>query len=120
MLEKPNHLCELKDFFWRTADSLTVQDKQGTHDQLALNKHTAVDHSENNTVLEIKGVYTFELIMKECNYNFARFMGLQTDRERLTFQSIWNNDDVTKPRLLKSHDLVVLYLLWICDSKQDS
>ncbi len=31
---------------------LTVQDKQGTHEQLSLNKkHTAVDHSGNNTVL---------------------------------------------------------------------
>ncbi len=43
-------------FFWRTADSLTVQDKQGTHEQLSLNKHTAVDHSDNNTVLRIKGM----------------------------------------------------------------
>ncbi len=40
-------------FFWRTADSWTVQDKQGTHEQLSLNKHTAVDHSGNNTVLKI-------------------------------------------------------------------
>ncbi len=48
-------------FFWRTTDSLTVQDKQGTHEQLSLNKHTAVDHSENNTVLRIKGVKTSDL-----------------------------------------------------------
>ncbi len=41
-------------FFWRTADSLTVQDKQGTHEQPSLNKKTAVDHSGNNTVLRIK------------------------------------------------------------------
>ncbi len=75
-------------FFLRTADSLTVQDKQRTREQLSLNKHTAVDHSDNNTVLEIKGVYTFELITSGCNSNFARLMGLQTDRERLTFQSI--------------------------------
>ncbi len=27
-------------FFWRTADSLTVQDKQGTREQLSLNKRT--------------------------------------------------------------------------------
>ncbi len=27
-------------FFWRTADSVTVQDKQGTHEQLSLNKKT--------------------------------------------------------------------------------
>ncbi len=27
-------------FFWRTADSLTVQDKQGTHEQLSLNTKT--------------------------------------------------------------------------------
>ncbi len=41
-------------FFWMTADSLTAQDKQGTHEQLSLNKNTAVDHSGNNTVLRIK------------------------------------------------------------------
>ncbi len=43
-------------FFWRTAGSLTVQDEQGTHEQLLLNKkqNTAVDHSGNNTVLRIK------------------------------------------------------------------
>ncbi len=35
--------------FWRTAASLTVLDKQGTHEQLSLNKNTAVDHSGNNT-----------------------------------------------------------------------
>ncbi len=41
-------------FFWRTAGSLTVQDKQGTHKQLLLNKNNpAVDHSDN-TVLRIK------------------------------------------------------------------
>ncbi len=28
-------------FFWRTADSLTVQDKQRTHEQLSLNKKTS-------------------------------------------------------------------------------
>ncbi len=44
---------------WRTAGSLTVQDKQGTHEQLPLNnnnnnKNTAVDRSGNNTVLSIK------------------------------------------------------------------
>ncbi len=27
-------------FLWRTADSWTVQDKQETHEQLSLNKHT--------------------------------------------------------------------------------
>ena len=27
-------------FFWRTAGSLTVQDKQGTHEQLSVNKKT--------------------------------------------------------------------------------
>ncbi len=43
-------------FFWRTAASLTVQDKQGTREQLSLNKtkKTAVDQSGNNTVLIIK------------------------------------------------------------------
>ncbi len=41
-------------FFRRTAESLTVQDKQGTREQLSLNKQTAVDHSDNNTVLTIK------------------------------------------------------------------
>ncbi len=44
-------------FFWRTTGSLTVQDKQGTHEQLSLNKNTAVDHSGNNTVLSVS---TFE------------------------------------------------------------
>ncbi len=29
-------------FFWRTADSLTVQDKQGTREQLSLNKKTSL------------------------------------------------------------------------------
>ncbi len=28
-------------YFWRTAGSLTVQDKQGTHEQLSLNKKTS-------------------------------------------------------------------------------
>ncbi len=42
-------------FFRRTTGSLTVQDKQGTHEQLSLNKkNTAVNHSGNNTVLRIK------------------------------------------------------------------
>ncbi len=41
-------------FFWRTAGSLTVRDKQETLEQLSLNKQTAVDHSGNNTVLKIK------------------------------------------------------------------
>ncbi len=39
-------------FFWRTADSLSVQGKQGTYEQLSLNKKTkqkrAVDYSGNN------------------------------------------------------------------------
>ncbi len=52
--EKPKNLWKLKDFFRRTAGSLTVQDKQGTHEQLSLNKKTSVDHSGNNTVLRIK------------------------------------------------------------------
>ncbi len=43
-------------FFWRTADSLTVQDKQGTHEQLSLNKKTSVDHSGTNTLLRIMGM----------------------------------------------------------------
>ncbi len=43
-------------FFRRTAGSLTVQDNQGTREQLSLNKQTAVDNSCNNTVLSIKGV----------------------------------------------------------------
>ncbi len=36
MLEN-QRICEFvgaEGFFWRTADSLTVQDKQGTHEQL--------------------------------------------------------------------------------------
>ncbi len=54
---KANNLCELKDFSERQEDSLTVQDKQGTHEQLSLNKkNTSVDHSGNNTVLRIKGM----------------------------------------------------------------
>ncbi len=51
--ERPKNLCELKDFS-RTDERLTVQDKQGTHEQLSLNKKTSVDHSGNNTVLRIK------------------------------------------------------------------
>ncbi len=37
---KPENSWDLKDFSRRTADSLTVQDKQGTHEQLSLNKNT--------------------------------------------------------------------------------
>ncbi len=37
---KPKNLRDLKDFSRRTAGSLTVQDKQGTHEQLSLNKKT--------------------------------------------------------------------------------
>jgi len=52
---KTKEFVRAEGFFWRTADNLTVQDKQGTHEQLALNKkNTAVDHSGNNTVLRIK------------------------------------------------------------------
>ncbi len=47
---KPKNLWYLKDF----SDSLTVQDKQGTYEQLSLNKNRAVDYSGNNTVLRIK------------------------------------------------------------------
>ncbi len=45
-------------FFWITAGSLTVQDKQGTHEQLLLNKKktTVVDNSGKNTILRIKGM----------------------------------------------------------------
>ncbi len=50
---KPNNLWELNDFSEERADSLIVQDKQGTHEQLSLN-NTAVDHSGNSTVLRIK------------------------------------------------------------------
>ncbi len=51
---KPKYVWEAEGFFGRTADSLTVQDKQETHEQLSLNKKTSVDHSGNNTVLRIK------------------------------------------------------------------
>ncbi len=58
MLENQRICGEPEGFFWRTADSLTVQDKQGTHEQLSqrkeINKNTAVDHSGNNTILRIK------------------------------------------------------------------
>ncbi len=53
---KKQTLWDLKDFSRRTADSLTVQDEQGTHEQLSLNKNTAVDHSKNNTISRIKWV----------------------------------------------------------------
>ncbi len=53
---KAKNLCELKDFSEIQEDSLTVQDKQGTHEQLSLNKKTSVDHSGNNIVLRIKGM----------------------------------------------------------------
>ncbi len=33
-------MWELKDFSEEPADSLTVQDKQGTHEQLSLNQKT--------------------------------------------------------------------------------
>ncbi len=38
---KPKNLGA-EGFFWRTADSLTVQDKQGTHEQLSQNKTTKI------------------------------------------------------------------------------
>ncbi len=50
---KTKEFVGAEGFFWRTADSLTVQNKQGTHEQLSI-KNTAVDHSGNNTVLRIK------------------------------------------------------------------
>ncbi len=53
-------ICGSWRIFLKNSSSLNVQDKQGTREQLSLNKHTAVDHSDNNTVLGIKGVYTFE------------------------------------------------------------
>ncbi len=43
-------------FFWRTAGSLTVQEKQGTHEQLSLNKKHSCGSFSNNTVLRIRGV----------------------------------------------------------------
>ncbi len=51
---KPKYVWEAEGFFWRTADSLTVPDKQETHEQLSLNKKTSVDHLGNNTLLRIK------------------------------------------------------------------
>ncbi len=47
-------------FFWRTADSLTVQDKQGTHEQLSLNRETQLWIIQITTVLWMKCVQTFE------------------------------------------------------------
>ncbi len=41
-------------FFWRTADSLTVQDKQGTHEQLPQKKKKENSCGSFNTVLRIK------------------------------------------------------------------
>ncbi len=42
---KPNNLWDLKDFFEEQQTVLTVQDKQGTREQLSQNKkNTAVDH----------------------------------------------------------------------------
>ncbi len=35
---KTKELVGPEGFFWRTAGSLTVQDKQETHEQLSLNK----------------------------------------------------------------------------------
>ncbi len=67
---KPKN-CGSWRIFVKTADSLTVQDKQGTHEQLSLTKNTAVDHSANNTVLRIKGMQTFERgHFYEFNYYF--------------------------------------------------
>ncbi len=37
---KLQNLWDLKDFSEEQQDSLTVQDKQGTHEQLSLNKQT--------------------------------------------------------------------------------
>ncbi len=51
---KTKEFVGAEGFFRRTTDSLTVQDKQGTREQLSLNKKTAADHSGNNTVLRIK------------------------------------------------------------------
>ncbi len=56
--------CKTKEFvghegfFWWTAGSLTLQDKQGTmlmRSNYHQTKKTAVDHSGNNTVLKLKG-----------------------------------------------------------------
>ncbi len=61
---------ELKDFSEETAGSLTVQDKQGTHEQPSLNKkNTAVDHSGNNTLLRIYKLLN-GVIFYKLNYYF--------------------------------------------------
>ncbi len=39
---KPKNLWELKDFSQERQEVLTVQDKQGTHEQLSLNKKNSV------------------------------------------------------------------------------
>ncbi len=51
---KPKNVWELKDFSEEQQEVELFQDKQGTREQLSLNKNTVVDHSENNTVLRIK------------------------------------------------------------------
>ncbi len=63
-------------FFWRTAGSLTVQDKQETHEQPSLNKktkqkNTAVDHSGNNTILHLEQghFYKFNYYILLCTIN---------------------------------------------------
>ncbi len=63
---KPKNLWDLKDFSEEQQAVLTVQDKQGTHEQLSLKhkktttKKNSCDHSGNNTVLRIKCMQTFE------------------------------------------------------------
>ncbi len=51
---KPNNLWEQKDFT-ENSSSLTVQDKQGTHEQPSLNKQTQLWIIQLTTVLRIKG-----------------------------------------------------------------
>ncbi len=46
MLEKQRICGTWRIFFWRTAGILTVQDKQGTNEQLSLNKKNSVKKKE--------------------------------------------------------------------------
>ncbi len=69
---KPKNLWVLKDF---SEEQQTVQDKQGTHEQLSQNKQTktpAVDHPGNNTVLTIGVIFinsTYFLLWTICKHH---------------------------------------------------
>ncbi len=67
---KTKEFVGTEGFFWRTAGSLTVQDKQGTHEQLSLNKKNSIKNQGEplNGVIFINStiIFSCELYVNIC------------------------------------------------------